>query len=136
MTIDSAESPAGTRPHPGIHHCPVLIVEDDADLRDMMAQLLTLEGFNAATVSNGREALEYLRNSARPDVILLDLMMPVMDGWEFRRRQQADPAMSDVPVIVLSALDQSRAADVNADAFLKKPLDFDRLLALVRTYCR
>ena len=63
-------------------------------------------------------------------------MMPVMDGWEFRRRQQADPAMSDVPVIVLSALDQSRAADVNASAFLKKPLDFDRLLTLVRTYCR
>jgi CheY-like chemotaxis protein len=114
----------------------VLIVEDDADLRDMMAQLLNLEGFNAATVSNGREALEYLRNGALPDVILLDLMMPVMDGWEFRRRQQADPAMSDVPVIVLSALDQSRAADVNAHAFLKKPLDFDRLLTLVRTYCR
>ena len=135
MTIDSAES-AGTRPHPSVQHCPVLIVEDDADLRDMMAQLLTLEGFNAATVANGREALEYLRNVARPDVILLDLMMPVMDGWEFRRRQQADPAMSDVPVIVLSALDQARAADVNANAFLKKPLDFDRLLALVRAYCR
>jgi CheY-like chemotaxis protein len=136
MTIDSAESTAGTRPHPVVHHCPVLIVEDDADLRDMMAQLLSLEGFTAATVSNGREALEYLHKGARPDVILLDLMMPVMDGWEFRRRQQADPAMSDVPVIVLSALDQSRAADVNADAFLKKPLDFDRLLALVRTFCR
>jgi CheY-like chemotaxis protein len=136
MTIDSAESTAGTRPHPSVHHCPVLIVEDDADLRDMMSQLLSLEGFNAATVSNGREALEYLHNGAKPDVILLDLMMPVMDGWEFRRRQQADPAMSDVPVIVLSALDQSRAADVNAIAFLKKPLDFDRLLTLVRTYCR
>jgi CheY-like chemotaxis protein len=136
MTIDSAESPAGIRPHPSVLNCPVLIVEDDADLRDMMAQLLNLEGFSAATVSNGREALEYLRNGARPDVILLDLMMPVMDGWEFRRRQQADPAMSGVPVIVLSALDQSRAADVNANAFLKKPLDFDRLLALVRTYCR
>ena len=136
MTIDSAESPAGIRPHPSVHHCPVLIVEDDADLRDMMAQLLSLEGFNAATVSNGREALEYLHNGARPDVILLDLMMPVMDGWEFRRRQQADPAVSGVPVIVLSALDQARAADVNANAFLKKPLDFDRLLTLVRTYCR
>jgi DNA-binding response OmpR family regulator len=135
MGIDSAESPTGSRPHPSVHHCPVLIVEDDADLRDMMAQLLNLEGFNAATVSNGREALEYLHNSDRPDVILLDLMMPVMDGWEFRRRQQADPTVSAVPVIVLSALDQSRAADVNADAFLKKPLDFDRLLALVRTYC-
>jgi CheY-like chemotaxis protein len=114
----------------------VLIVEDDADLRDMMAQLLTLEGFNATTVANGREALDYLTLGDRPDVILLDLMMPVMDGWEFRRRQQADPVMSTVPVIVLSAIDQARAAHVNADAFLKKPLDFDRLLTLVRGYCR
>ena len=135
MTTDSAEFQSGTRPHPSVHHCPVLIVEDDADLRDMMAQLLSLEGFNAATVANGREALEYLHDADRPDVILLDLMMPVMDGWEFRRRQQADPALARVPVIVLSALDPSRAASVDAAAFLKKPLDFDHLLALVRTYC-
>jgi CheY-like chemotaxis protein len=122
---------------PTTAHCPVLIVEDDADLREMMAQLLSLEGFQAATVANGSEALQYLHNGrAKPDVILLDLMMPVMDGWEFRRKQQADPAFADVPVIVLSALDQSRAADVQAEAFLKKPLDFDRLLQLVRQYCR
>jgi CheY-like chemotaxis protein len=116
-------------------HCPVLIVEDDEDLREMMAQLLTLEGFHAASVSNGREALDYLHETASPDVILLDLMMPVMDGWEFRRQQQADPTLADVPVIVLSALDHARAAALDADAFLKKPLDFDRLLTLVRTYC-
>jgi CheY-like chemotaxis protein len=114
-----------------------LIVEDDADLREMMAQLLSLEGFRTATVANGREAIEYLHgaNGEKPDVILLDLMMPVMDGWEFRRLQQADPAVKDVPVIVLSALDATRAAGVNAQAFLKKPLDFDRLLQLVREYC-
>ena len=117
-------------------HCPILIVEDDADLREMMAQLLTLEGFKASTVANGREALEYLSQGDKPDVILLDLMMPVMDGWEFRRQQQARADLSKVPVIVLSALDQTRAADVNAVAFLKKPLDFDRLLELVRQYCR
>jgi len=116
-------------------HCPVLIVEDDADLREMMAQLLTLEGFKATTVANGREALQYLGNGAKPEVILLDLMMPVMDGWEFRRRQQADPQMSRVPVIVLSALDQGRATGLAPNAFLKKPLDFDRLLELVRHYC-
>ena len=116
-------------------HCPVLIVEDDADLREMMAQLLSLEGFRAMTVSNGREALQYLANGDKPDVILLDLMMPVMDGWEFRRQQQADPELSRVPVIVLSALDATRASDLHAAAFLTKPLDFDRLLALVRQYC-
>ena len=118
-----------------VAHCPILIVEDDADLREMMAQLLTLEGFRASTVANGREALEYLSQGDKPDVILLDLMMPVMDGWEFRRQQQASDDLSKVPVIVLSALDQTRAADVNAVAFLKKPLDFDRLLELVRQYC-
>jgi CheY-like chemotaxis protein len=116
----------------------VLIVEDDPDLREMMAQLLTLEGFRAATAVNGRDALEYLHKGQRPDVILLDLMMPVMDGWEFRRRQADDPALATVPVIVLSALDrtQTRAADFHGVDFLKKPLDFDRLLQLVRTHCR
>jgi CheY-like chemotaxis protein len=118
-----------------VAHCPVLIVEDDADLREMMAQLLSLEGYQTATVANGREALDYLKQGGHPDLILLDLMMPVMDGWEFRRQQQADPAMASVPVVILSALDAHRAADVTAEAFLKKPLDFDRLLALVRTYC-
>jgi CheY-like chemotaxis protein len=113
----------------------VLIVEDDEDLREMMAQMLTLEGFETVAVSNGREALEYLHESEKPDVILLDLMMPVMDGWEFRRQQQADPALAPVPVIVLSALDQARASNLEAEAFLKKPLDFDRLLSLVRAYC-
>jgi CheY-like chemotaxis protein len=119
-----------------VKHCPVLIVEDDEDLREMMAQLLTLEGFQAATVANGREALDYLHQAGKPDVILLDLMMPVMDGWEFRRQQRADPAIAPVPVIVLSALDQNRAASLDATAFLKKPLDFDRLLTLVRSHCR
>ena len=121
---------------PPLPHCPVLIVEDDEDLREMMAQLLTLEGYDAATVSNGREALEYLHKATTPNVILLDLMMPVMDGWEFRRQQKADPEIAPVPVIVLSALDPSRAAVVDATAFLKKPLDFDRLLKLVRYHCR
>jgi len=115
--------------------CPVLIVEDDEDLREMMAQLLSLEGFRTITVANGREALEYLHDAEKPQVILLDLMMPVMDGWEFRRQQQADPSLAPVPVIVLSALDQGRAATLDANAFLKKPLDFDRLLSLVRAYC-
>jgi CheY-like chemotaxis protein len=135
MALHSAESSTGGgRAANG--HCPVLIVEDDGDLRDMMAQLLMLEGFQTVSVANGREALEYLHQGARPDVILLDLMMPVMDGWEFRRRQQEDPSVAGVPVIILSALDPTRASGVEADAFLKKPLDFDRLLSLVRGYCQ
>lgn len=126
-TFDS--TPAGAK------SCSILIVEDDADLRDMMAQLLALEGYDAAIAANGLEALDYLRRGGLPRLILLDLMMPIMDGWEFRREQQRDPALAAVPVVVLSALDRGRAADVVADDFLKKPLDFDRLLDLVRSYC-
>jgi two-component system response regulator CpxR len=87
--IDNVESPAlkgMKRPL----RCPVLIVEDDADLREMMAQLLTLEGFETATAANGQEALEYLHATATPEVILLDLMMPIMDGWV--RPLQASPS--------------------------------------------
>jgi CheY-like chemotaxis protein len=134
--MNSAESPDQRRHGTPPAHCPVLIVEDDEDLRDMMAQMLTIEGYDAATVANGREALDYLHTSENPHVILLDLMMPVMDGWEFRRQQQADPTLAPVPVIVLSALDPARTASVDAAAFLKKPLDFDRLLELVRAHCR
>lgn len=124
------------RATPTTGHRPILIVEDDADLREMMAQFLTLEGYRAEAVANGRDALEYLHRGGRPDVILLDLMMPVMDGWEFRRRQREDPALASLPVVVLSALDQARAVDLGGTAFLKKPLDFDRLLELVRQHCR
>ncbi len=140
--MNKAVMPPSNRPTsesrgaPVTKHCPVLIVEDDSDLREMMAQLLTLEGFQSKTVANGKEALRYLSDAnTPPDVILLDLMMPVMDGWEFRKVQQADPVLARVPTIVLSALDQGRANDLKPAAFLKKPLDFDRLLQLVREYC-
>jgi CheY-like chemotaxis protein len=134
--MNSAESAGQSNLASRAAYCPVLIVEDDEDLRDMMAQMLNIEGFSTAAVSNGREALDYLHTTRKPHVILLDLMMPVMDGWEFRRQQKADPLIAPVPVIVLSALDQGRAAAVEADAFLNKPLDFDRLLELVRDHCR
>src|SRR4051794_9814888 len=110
--MNSADSPGQSHPSRAAAYCPVLIVEDDEDLREMMAQMLNIEGFSTATASNGREALDYLHSTRRPNVILLDLMMPVMDGWEFRRQQQADPQIAPVPVIVLSALDQRRAAPV------------------------
>ena len=134
--MDSAESPAPDRRRTPRTPCPVLIVEDDEDLREMMAQILSIEGFQPAAVANGREALDYLHTRQKPHVILLDLMMPVMDGWEFRRQQQADPDLAPVPVIVLSALDQGRTGMVDAAAFIKKPLDFDRLIELVREHCR
>ena len=79
----------------------------------MMAQLLSLEGFQTAAVANGQEALDYLRQENAPNLILLDLMMPVMDGWEFRRRQRADPGIADIPVVVLSALSPVHYSDLD-----------------------
>jgi CheY-like chemotaxis protein len=115
------------------HGRSVLVVEDHADLREMLAVLLETEGFAVQTAGNGREALECL-DAARPDVILLDLMMPVMTGDEFRARQLADPRYRDVPVICMTAAHdgRDRAERLHADAYFQKPVDFDRLLHVVR----
>jgi CheY-like chemotaxis protein len=116
----------------------VLVVEDHADLRDMLAVLLSSEGFDVQTAQNGAEALSSLETHARPDVILLDLMMPVMSGDEFRERQLADPRYKDVPVICMTAAHdgRERAERMHADEYFQKPLDFDRLLGAVRERAR
>src|SRR4051794_30084130 len=113
----------------------VLIVEDDADLRDMMATLLDLEGFETVAAPNGDAALELL--DPRLDAIVLDLMMPVMDGWEFRRRQLSHPRVADIPVIVVSAVHvQREGGTVACAAHLSKPIDFDRLIRTLASVCR
>jgi len=113
----------------------VLIVEDDADLRDMMATLLDLEGFETVAAPNGAAALELL--DPRLDAIVLDLMMPVMDGWEFRRRQLSHPRVADIPVIVVSAVHvQREGGTVACAAHLSKPIDFDRLIRTLASVCR
>lgn len=113
----------------------VLIVEDDPDLRAMMEQMLHLEGFTTLTATNGQEALILLCTGASVKVILLDLMMPVMDGWEFRRRQRADPRFADIPVVVMSALDGERIGDFAPLAAFRKPLPFGRMIDLLQRLC-
>ncbi len=115
----------------------VLVVEDHADLREMLTVLLESEGFDVTTANNGAEALKAL-DEARPSVILLDLMMPVMTGDEFRQRQLADPRYRDVPVICMTAAHdgRDRANRIQADAYFQKPVDFDRLLGAVREHAR
>lgn len=81
----------------------VLVVDDDAAIRSAMACMLEDEGFEVSTANNGAEALDCLRDGLRPCAIILDLMMPVMDGWDFRAMQQQDPALSAIPVIVVTA---------------------------------
>jgi len=114
----------------------VLIVEDDDDVRDALSELLALEGYAAVGAQNGREALERLKEGPRPCVILLDLMMPVMDGWQFRAAQVADPAISSIPVIVVSAdaSVEAKAASVGAATWLRKPVDAAELFHAVAKY--
>jgi CheY-like chemotaxis protein len=110
----------------------VFIVEDDADIRDSVSELLESEGYGVATAVNGREALEQLRGAAElPGVILLDLMMPDMDGFQFREQQLADDRLRDIPVVLMSAGGElaAKAKTLGAAAHLKKPFfDLDTIL--------
>jgi CheY-like chemotaxis protein len=112
----------------------ILVVEDDADAREAMIALLQMKGYRAVPAGNGREALDYLNRAPVPDLIILDLWMPVMDGWQFRSEQIRDPRLKDVPVIVVTAL--SDQADVEANEVIIKPVDVDRLLNTVSHYCK
>ena len=113
----------------------VFIIEDDVDTRDMLAKFLELEGYRVELASNGRQALDLLSRGACATVIVLDLMMPVMDGWEFRCRQIEDARLRDIPTIVVSAAGRERLAQIQADAYLSKPVDMDELLERVSQFC-
>jgi CheY-like chemotaxis protein len=113
----------------------VFVVEDDVDTRDMLGRFLELEGYTVELASNGKQALERLRQGVHPCVILLDLMMPVMDGWQFRREQVQHHELADIPVIVVSAAGRERIAEIHADGYLTKPVDLEQLLARVTEYC-
>ena len=120
------------------HHAHrVLVVEDNGGARDSLVMLLQAEGFDAEGVENGREALRVLRSGYDPCLILLDLMMPIMDGWSFRLEQRHDPQLADIPVAVLTAtVNPAREAQrLGAVAAFQKPLDIPRLLELVAQYC-
>jgi len=114
----------------------VLVVEDDPDTREMIGRFLEYEGFVVQFASNGRQALERLGTEPTACVILLDLMMPVMDGWEFRRRQIREAALSRIPVIVVSAAGRDRIEQIHADDYLSKPVDLDELLTRVTRFCK
>ena len=118
-------------------HRPILVVEDDRDLRDSLCGVLELEGFPTVGARNGEEALTWLRTHPAPCAILLDLMMPVMNGLEFRTRQLDDVALAGIPVIVLSALDdgQQKTDLRDAQAYLKKPIEPDALFDALRRFC-
>ncbi len=108
-------------------HRTILIVEDDHLIREAIAEALGEEGFEVVEAANGREALEKL-HARHASLVLLDLMMPVMDGWQFREAQLHDPEIANIPVVVLSAV---KDESVPASRHFTKPCDLDELLDTV-----
>jgi len=113
----------------------VLVVDDDEAIRESLCEILVDEGHRAFGVSHGREALEFLRTSGRPCLILLDLMMPVMDGAAFRAAQLADPGLRSIPVALITAAGPQVAAGVQTEALLPKPLRIESVLSVVERFC-
>lgn len=115
----------------------VLIIEDDPDSREVITEILRSEGHDPVAVANGREALNTLRAGFRPCLIILDMMMPGMDGWQFRRAQCADEVLAQIPVVVVSGVRAARnsALQGGAVAFLSKPVAPDALLSAVASNC-
>jgi CheY-like chemotaxis protein len=114
----------------------ILLVEDDADIQEAMVELLVEEGFEVRAANNGAEAFRQLADVAfRPQLILLDLMMPIMDGHAFRNRQLQDPLYKAIPVVVISAdrNAKEKSVQMQAAAFLAKPVNLDELLSTLAT---
>jgi len=114
----------------------ILVIDDDDDIRAVLAMVLDEAGFRVVTAANGREALEHLREDPQPDVILLDLMMPEMDGYQFRAEQQRDPALRAIPTLIVTAgTVTSRVEALGAEAILRKPVSLRRLVDTIRRFC-
>jgi CheY-like chemotaxis protein len=110
----------------------ILVVDDDAAATDSLIDILSDGGYTVATARNGKEALERLRHAPLPRLIILDLFMPEMDGWEFRRAQLKDAKLRDIPVVVMTGA--SVYAGIDANVIVHKPLDVGRFVSLVERY--
>jgi two-component system chemotaxis response regulator CheY len=119
---------------PEARHFKVLVVEDDRDIRESLRDLLEMEGIEAATASEGLEAFEQLKSgSALPDLIILDLMMPGMDGYQFRELQLSDPTLSSIPVLLMTADGnlEIKKMKIGARMAIRKPLEISNLLKII-----
>jgi CheY-like chemotaxis protein len=116
------------------HRCSVLVVDDDADVQELLRVALTADGYGVASVANGREAMHHLRSHADACIILLDLMLPVMDGAHFRTAQLHDRSLAWIPLVVMSgAVDADlRAREIGARYLVRKPLDLDEVKQALR----
>lgn len=116
---------------------PILVIDDDGDLRALMAELLEQRGYLVATAADGQEALDLMGREPLPCLIILDLMMPGMDGWEFRTRQRADPRLRGIPILILSGIHDLERQTRELAAFdgLAKPIDMSRLERALELLC-
>ena len=110
----------------------ILVVDDRKKILSIMSDLLGREGFSVRTARNGLDALNRMKSDHQISLVLLDLCMPVMDGWEFLRRKKADPDIAETPVVVISATPPASLEGV--ETVLTKPIDFDQLMETVRHY--
>jgi CheY-like chemotaxis protein len=110
---------------------PIFVVDDDLDLRETLGELLAEEGYDTRLLENGRAALELLRAGVRPRLILLDLMMPEMSGWEFRERQLRDDVLRAIPVVVMTASRGFEDGALAAAEVLLKPVGVSEILGAV-----
>ena len=114
----------------------VLVVDDEDDVRSAVEEILQSEGYPTVGACNGAEALELLRmNIGMPRLILLDLMMPVMDGWAFSEEIGKNPELAGIPILVVTAFSNRTKAFPRAQGIIKKPVDVELLIQLVKQYC-
>ena len=115
----------------------ILVIDDDDDLRETVCMLLMLAGYDVTAAANGREALDLLESAEVPNLILLDLMMPLMDGWQFRAEQKKRAKLANLPVLLLTASRNlgKLPIDVDAKDILLKPFASEDLLGAVRRHC-
>ncbi len=123
-------------PRRAFERVQILVVDDDEGIRDAVREVLCEAGFSVVTRENGEVALEYLRAAAElPSLIVLDLMMPVLDGWAFLREASRDSRLCCVPIVVMSAGGAAARSSLGEKcSFLKKPIDVDALLAAASAY--
>ena len=112
----------------------ILVVEDDPTIQESLAELLQLEGYSVVTANNGQEALDCLQSSDLPALIFLDLMMPVMTGWEFLEKKIFDSRLAEIPVVIVSAVNDTKIVD-GSKQFIRKPIKIDSILEAAKKYC-
>jgi CheY-like chemotaxis protein len=113
----------------------VLVVDDDSAVRRAVARFLRAEGLAVLEASNGEEGLTRLREAGDVSAILLDLRMPIMDGWTFRRQQRLDPSIADIPVVIMSGADVDRFGELAAAATFEKPVQMAEVASVLHRLC-